>query len=79
MKHNKAPNAKKPKPFTTAAALDSTAQLDGNATAFVPAADEVAYRAYLKFQNQGASDGYDVEHWLGAETELIAEHHLAGA
>jgi hypothetical protein len=44
----------------------------------VPSADEVALRAYLKFQSQGAPDGYDVEHWLSAETEMIAEHDVLG-
>ena len=78
MKHNKAPNAKKQKPFAAAAELDAGAPLDDNAAPFVPSADEVALRAYLKFQNQGASDGYDVEHWLRAETELIAEHDAVG-
>jgi len=78
MKQNKAPSAKKLKPFAAAAELDAKALLDVNATHFSPSADEVAYRAYLKFQNQGASDGYDVEQWLSAETELIAEHDVVG-
>ena len=65
-------------PFTTAATLDTTEPMNANATPFVPTADEVADRAYLKFQNQGASDGHDVRHWLAAETELIAEHALLG-
>ncbi|MBC8038499.1 MAG: DUF2934 domain-containing protein [Rhizobiales bacterium] len=78
MTHNKAPNARKQKPFAAAATLDAMAPLDDNAAPFAPSADEVAYRAYLKFQNQGASDGYDVEHWLRAETELMAEHQMAG-
>lgn len=78
MKQHKAPNTRNPKAFTIAAILDATVQMDGNAAPFVPSADEVALRAYLKFQNQGASDGYDVEHWLSAETELIAEHDVVG-
>jgi hypothetical protein len=78
MKHNQAPNAKKLKPFAAAAELDATAPLDDNAAPFVPSADEVALRAYLKFQSQGAPDGYDVEHWLSAETEMIAEHDVVG-
>ena len=76
MTRNKAPNAKKQKPF--AATLDATAPLDDNATPFSPTADEVAYRAYLNFQNHGAADGHDVEDWLRAESELIAEHRHAG-
>ncbi|MDP1588294.1 MAG: DUF2934 domain-containing protein [Prosthecobacter sp.] len=49
------------------------------AAAFTPAADDVAYRAYLKHQNHGLMDGRDLADWLGAEAELIAEHHLAEA
>ena len=78
MKLNKAPNVRKQKPFTTASELDSVAPLDSIAAPFAPSAVEVADRAYLKFQNQGASDGYDVEHWLRAEAELIAEHDAVG-
>ena len=78
MKPNKAPNVRKQQPFTTAAELDAVAPLDGNSAPFAPSAVEVADRAYLKFQNQGASDGYDVEHWLRAESELIAEHDAVG-
>ncbi len=65
-------------PFTTAAALDAMEPLAGNATPFVPTEDEVAHRAYLKFQHQNAPDADDVTHWLAAETELIAEHALVG-
>ena len=78
MKRNKAPSAKKLKPLSAAAELDAVAMLDVNAAHFTPSVDEVANRAYLKFHNQGASDGYDVEHWLSAETELIAEHDVVG-
>ncbi len=65
-------------PFTAAATLDATEPLIGNNTPFVPTEDEVAHRAYLMFQHQGAPDGDDVRHWLAAETELLAEHALVG-
>ena len=78
MTPRKASNAKKQKPFTTAAILDATEPTNANAAPFSPTEGEVANRAYLKFQNQGASDGHDVTHWLAAETELIAEHALVG-
>jgi hypothetical protein len=78
MTSRKAPNTKKQKPFTAAATLDATEPVNANATPFVPTEGEVADRAYLKFQNQGASDGHDVTHWLAAETELIAEHAQVG-
>jgi hypothetical protein len=72
MKHHKVPNSKPQQPFTTAAESDAVPPDDQDAP-FVPSEDEVAYRAYLKFENQGAADGHDVTHWLTAETELIAE------
>jgi len=46
---------------------------------FTPSADDVARRAYLKHQNHGLEDGPDPADWLGAEAELVAEHHLAQA
>ena len=46
---------------------------------FTPSADDVAYRAYLKHEDHGMEDGRDLADWLGAEAELIAEHHLAQA
>ncbi len=57
--------------------LDVPAPLDALATAFTPSADDVACRAYLKHENHGLADGHDLADWLGAEAELIAEHHLA--
>jgi len=78
MKHNKAPATKEENPFIAAATLDATPPVDGNATPFSPTADEVAYRAYLNFENHGGVDGHDVEDWLRAETELVSEHGPAG-
>lgn len=46
-------------------------------TSFAPSSDEVAYRAYLNYQNHGGVDGHDVKDWLVAEAELIAEHRLS--
>jgi len=44
-------------------------------TAFAPSADEVARKAYFCYVNQGAPQGHDVQHWLAAEAELIAERN----
>lgn len=41
-----------------------------------PSVEEVSYRAYLNYQNHGAADGRDMQDWLNAETELIAERQL---
>ena len=43
---------------------------------FVPSPDEVSRKAYFSFVNGGSVPGYDVQHWLAAEVELIAEHNL---
>jgi hypothetical protein len=43
---------------------------------FVPAPDEVARKAYFSYVNQGSPQGHEVQHWLAAEAELIAERNL---
>jgi hypothetical protein len=43
---------------------------------FAPAPEEVARRAYFTYVNQGSRDGHEVQHWLQAEAELIAERNL---
>jgi hypothetical protein len=42
---------------------------------FVPSPDEVARRAYFTYVNEGAPQGRAVQHWLEAETQLIAERN----
>jgi hypothetical protein len=42
---------------------------------FVPAPDEVARRAYFTYVNQGSRPGHDVQHWLEAESQLLAERN----
>jgi hypothetical protein len=43
---------------------------------FTPSPDEVARRAYFAYENERSQPGQDVEHWLKAEADLIAEHNL---
>ena len=43
---------------------------------FVPSPDEVARKAYFAYENQGSLPGHEVQHWLQAEEELIAERDL---
>ena len=43
---------------------------------FVPSPDEVARMAYFTYVNEGSPLGRDVQHWLNAETQLIAERNL---
>lgn len=50
--------------------------LNQNEIKFAPAPDEVSRRAYFSYVNQGSLDGHEVEHWLKAEAELIAERNL---
>lgn len=44
-----------------------------NEVDFVASPDEVARRAYFIYLNQGSFPGQDVQNWLAAEAELIAE------
>jgi hypothetical protein len=52
------------------------AALSQNEINFTPSPDEVARRAYFSYENQGSLPGHDVQHWLKAEAELIAERKL---
>ncbi len=81
MKHNKhnkfSPNqnqqpAGAPKPA-------AVADLKRNEVNFAPSADEVARRAYFAYVNEGSPSGRDVQHWLAAEAQLIAERNRTRA
>jgi hypothetical protein len=52
------------------------AELNQNEINFVPSPDEVARKAYFSYVNQGSLPGLEVQHWLAAEAELIAERNL---
>jgi hypothetical protein len=75
MKHHNISQDQNQKP---ANATQTTATADSNKSAidFAPSADEVARRAYFSYVNQGSPRGHDVQHWLKAEAELIAERNL---
>jgi hypothetical protein len=51
-------------------------ELNQNEIDFASSADEVARRAYFSYLNQGSLPGHDVQHWLEAEAELLAERNL---
>jgi hypothetical protein len=51
-------------------------EVNRNQTNFSPAPEELARRAYFTYVNQGSQDGHEVQHWLQAESELIAERKL---
>jgi hypothetical protein len=75
MRHKKLsqhPNQK----LASASPPTAAAALSPNEMRFVPSPDEVARRAYFTYVNQGSLPGHDVQHWLQAEAQLIAERNL---
>jgi hypothetical protein len=54
----------------------SAADIDQNEISFTPSPDEVARRAYFAYENERSQPGHDVQHWLKAEADLIAERNL---
>ena len=54
----------------------SAAGIDQNEISFSPSPDEVARKAYFAYENEGSLPGHEVQHWLAAEAELIAERNL---
>jgi hypothetical protein len=75
MKHNKFSHHQHQAP-ASASPRTTPGDSDQSAIGFVPSPDEVARRAYLNYVNQGAQPGHDVQHWLAAEAQLIAERNL---
>jgi len=55
------------------AVLQAISQNEHN---FPPLPHEIAGRAYSSFVRQGSRHGHDEEHWLNAESELLAERKL---
>ena len=75
MKHrNKSPQPPTPLAKPARSAIASAA--DRTESNFVPSPDEVAKKAYFSFVNQGSRPGHEVQHWLTAEAELIADRNL---
>lgn len=74
MKHNNLTRSQNQKPANTP--RPATAALSQNETNFAPSADEVSRRAYFSYENEGSLPGHDVQHWLKAEADLIAERNL---
>jgi hypothetical protein len=75
MKHNKSSRSHNPKAASASRPV-AAANLNQNEINFAPSPDEVARIAYLNYVNQGAQPGHDVQHWLEAEAQLIAERNL---
>jgi hypothetical protein len=75
MKHNKFSQNQNPKPAGESRPAVAAA-FNQNEINFAPSADEVARRAYFSYENEGSLPGHDVQHWLEAEAQLIAERKL---
>ena len=75
MKHNKFSQNQNQKP-AGASVSAAVVDLNQNEIDFAPPPDEVARKAYFSYENQGSLPGHDVQHWLEAEAELIAERKL---
>jgi hypothetical protein len=75
MKHNNSLQNQSPKPAQSSqpgAALEFLQ----SGTDFEASADEVARKAYFSYVNEGSLPGRDVQHWLKAEADLLAERNL---
>jgi hypothetical protein len=71
MKHKKISHYQNQQP--AGASQPTAANLNPNGIDFAPSPDEVARRAYFSYVNQGSRPGHEVQHWLEAEAELLAE------
>jgi len=63
-------------PSTGGAAHPADRSVNPSGIDFVPSPDEVARRAYFSYVNQGSQPGHEVQHWLEAEAQLVAERNL---
>jgi hypothetical protein len=75
MKHNHPPKNENQSQNPAATSRPAATALSQNEINFTPAPDEVARRAYFAYENQGSQPGHEVQHWLQAEAELIAERN----
>ena len=73
MKHHK---LSKNQPTVIAPRPTSAAGMDADEINFAPSPDEVARKAYFAYENHGSQPGHEVQHWLKAEADLIAERNL---
>ena len=73
MKHDQLHQAQKQNPAE--ARQSAPTALGRNEKSFVPDPDEVARRAFFAYENTGSLPGHEVQHWLTAEADLIAERN----
>jgi len=75
MKHYDSVQNQTSKPIQASRQI-TTAEVVQSPNDFEPSADEVARRAYFSYVNEGSLPGRDVQHWLKAEADLVAERNL---
>ena len=75
MKHNRSSH-QQDQEAASAVWPTAAADLNQGGIDFAPSPDEVARRAYFSYVNQGSRPGHDVQHWLEAEADLLAERNL---
>jgi hypothetical protein len=75
MKHNRSSHHQNQE-AANAVRPTAAADLNQGGIDFTPSPDEVARRAYFSYVNQGSRPGHDVQHWLEAEADLLAERNL---
>ena len=75
MKHNKYPQ-QHPRPPVAATGVSVPEATGPKSLVCQASPDEVARRAYFTYVNQGSLPGHDVQHWLEAEAQLLAERNL---
>ena len=73
MKHHK---LSKTQQAVIAPRTESATGTGQNEIDFAPSPDEVARKAYFAYENEGSQPGHEVQHWLKAEADLIAERNL---
>ena len=78
MKHHKSTPAQNPE-HAGASHSHAVENANQSQTDFSPPPDAVARKAFFAYVNEGSLPGHDVQHWLAAETELIAERKLTRA
>ena len=75
MKHHGFPQEQKQNPASVPRPVTAV-ESKQNAVDFVLLPDEVARKAYFSYLNEGSLPGHDVQHWLAAEAQLLAERNL---
>jgi hypothetical protein len=74
VKHKKISRGQNPK--AAAASRPATAESSQKEIDFATVTDAAAKKSYFSHANHGSSQGHEVQHWLEAEAQLLAERKL---